>query len=96
LEAVYFVTALSGAKVLLIPVSLIAVLGVPILMGMIGSIVIAMLMGRANRATRLADLIPLALGGLVITVLMLGMMSGVRYALFGSGPLELPVREIVR
>jgi len=93
LEALYFIVAISGAGIFLYPVSLIAVLGIPILLGMIGSIVIATLRvsGRENRAARAADLIPLVLGGLAIAAIMLGIMSGVRYLLFGPNPLELPL-----
>ncbi|MGH2524436.1 MAG: DUF2085 domain-containing protein, partial [Anaerolineales bacterium] len=90
LEAVYFVTALSGAKVLLIPVSLIAVLGVPVLMGMIGTVILALVTKRANQATHVTDVLPLALGGLMMAAGMLAMTGGLRYALFGAGPLELP------
>jgi hypothetical protein len=71
---------------------LIAVLGVPLLMGMLGSVLIAVVSGQANRAIRLGELVPLMLGGLAFAAIMLGMMSAVRYALFGSGPLELPLR----
>ena len=93
LEALYFVVATSGAGIFLYPVSLMAVLGVPILLGMIGSTVIATLRvsRRENRATRAADLILLVLGGLAVAVIMLGIMSGLRYLLFGPGPLELPL-----
>jgi uncharacterized membrane protein len=91
LEALYFDVAISGASIFLYPVSLMAILGVPILLGMIGSIVIASISRRENCATRAADLIPLVLGGLAVAVIMLGIMSGVRYLLFGPGPLELPL-----
>jgi uncharacterized membrane protein len=91
LEALYFGVAISGASIFLYPVSLMAILGVPILLGMIGSIVIAILSRRENCATRAADLIPLVLGGLALAVIMLGIMSGLRYLLFGPGPLELPL-----
>lgn len=93
LEALYFIATISGVGIFLYPVSLLAVLGVPILLGMIGSIVIATLRvsRRENRATRAADLIPLMLVGLALAVIMLGIMSGLRYLLFGPGPLELPL-----
>jgi uncharacterized membrane protein len=91
LEALYFDVAISGASIFLYPVSLMAILGVPILLGMIGSIVIASISRRENCATRAADLIPLVLGGLALAVIMLRIMSGVRYLLFGPGPLELPL-----
>jgi uncharacterized membrane protein len=91
LEALYFVVAISGAGIFLYPASLMAVLGVPILLGMIGSIMIAILFRRENRAARAADLIPLVLGGLAIAAIMLGIMSGLRYLLFGPGPLDLPL-----
>ena len=91
LAALAFGVAISGASIFLYPVSLMAILGVPILLGMIGSIVIAIISRRENRATRAADLIPLVLGGLAVAIIMLGIMSGVRYLLFGPGPLELPL-----
>jgi uncharacterized membrane protein len=93
LEALYFIVAISGAGIFLYPVSLIAVLGVPFVLGMIGSIVIATLRvsRQEKRATRAADLIPLMLGGLMVAAIMLGIMSGLRYILFGPGPLELPL-----
>lgn len=94
LEAVYFGVALSRADSLFYPVSLIAVGGMPVLIGMIGSLLIAILTRQANHANRWSDLIPLALSGLVVTVLWLGVMSAVRYALFGAGPLELPLHGL--
>ncbi len=90
-EAVYFGMAISGAGLFLYPVSLVAVLGIPILLALIASIVIAALLRRENRATRPTDLIPLLLGGLVVAALMLSAMGGFRYLLFGPGPLELPL-----
>ena len=93
LEALYFAVAISGVSIFLYPMSLMAVLGIPILLGTIGSIVIATLRvsRRENCATRAADLIPLVLGGLAVAAIMLGIMSGLRYLLFGPGPLELPL-----
>ena len=91
LEALYFGVAISGAGIFLYPVSLMAVLGIPILLGMIGSIAITIVSRGENRVTRAADLIPLMLGGLAVAAIMLGIMSGVRYMLFGPGPLELPL-----
>lgn len=90
LEAVYFVAAFSGASILLYPLSLIAVLGVPILLAMLGSMILAMITRKTNQASRLIGLIPLLLGGLVMAVGMLLLMSGVRYALFGPGPIGVP------
>jgi|SRR5579859_1972783 len=86
-EAVYFGLAISGAGMLLYPVSVLAVLGIPILIGMIGSIVLAPVLRRENRAVRPADLIPLLAGGLAIAAVMLGIMGGLRYVLFGAGPM---------
>ncbi len=84
-EAVSFGLAISGAGLFLYPTSLLAVLGVPILLGMIGTIVMAVISRRENRATRPADLIPLMLGGLVLAALLLGVMSGFRLLIFGTG-----------
>jgi len=91
LEAVYFVAAISGAGVLLYPVSLIAVLGVPLLIGMLCTIIVTSVLGRSNRAARRFDLLPMVLGGLALAVVALGAMSAVRLALFGPGPLDLPL-----
>jgi uncharacterized membrane protein len=91
LEAAYFVAAISGLSVLLYPVSLIAILGVPILIGLLGAVVITSLLGQSNRAARLADLLPTVLGGLALVVVVLGTFSAVRFALFGPGPLGLPL-----
>src|SRR5574341_1882290 len=68
LEALYFGVAISGAGIFLYPVSLMAVLGVPLVWGMIGSIVINTLRvsRQENRAIRAADLIPPVLGGLAV------------------------------
>jgi uncharacterized membrane protein len=88
-EAVYFGMAISGAGLFLYPVSILAVMGVPILVGIIGSIMIAVIFRRENRAASPADLIPLLLGGLAVAVLALALMSGLRYWLFGSGPFAL-------
>ena len=86
-EAVYFVAAISGAGLFLYPVSLLAVLGVPILIGMIGTIVLAAALRRENRALRPVDLLPLLVGGLAVAAVMLGVMGGLRYVMFGSGPM---------
>ena len=90
-EGVYFGLAVSGFSLLLYPVSLVAVLGFPILVVMIVSMVIAPILRRENRAVRPADLLPLMLGSLLVAVMMLGLMSGVRYLLFGPGPLQMPM-----
>ena len=89
LEAVYFAAAISGAGILLYPVSLLAVIGVPLLLGMIGAVVVASVLGRSNRAVRWVDALPLALAGLALAVVMLGAFSAVRLAVFGPGPLDL-------
>ena len=86
-EAVYFGVAISGIGLFLYPVSILAVVGVPILIGMIGTILLAVVLRRENRAVRHADLVPLLLGGLAVAVIMLGLMSTMRYGLFGAGPL---------
>ena len=96
LEAVYGVAALSGATLFLYPVSIIAVIGVPVLTGMIGTVVVAAVTGRSNRATRLSEVLPLALGGLLLAAGLLIIMSGARYAIFGVGPLDLPMRGMVK
>ena len=96
LEAVYFVAALSGSSLLWYPVSLLAVLGVPAVMGLIGSLVAAMATRRTNRATRLSQIIPLVIGGLLIAAVFLLVTSGLRVAVFGAGPMDLPMRALVK
>lgn len=96
LEAVYFVAALSGSSLLWYPVSLVAVLGVPAMMGLIGALVAAAATGRANSATRLSQMIPLAIGGLLVAAVFLLMTSGLRLVLFGAGPMDLPMRGLVK
>jgi len=95
-EAVYFVAALSGSSLLWYPVSLLAVRGVPAVAGMIGYVVAATATGRTNRAMRLSQILPLALSGLLIAAVFLLVTSSLRFALFGAGPMELPVRALVK
>ena len=96
LEAVYFVAALSGSSLLWYPVSLLAVLGVPAVTGLIGALVAAAATGRTNRATRLSQILPWAFGGLLMAAVFLLMTSGLRFALFGGGPMDLPMRILVK
>ena len=86
-EAVYLGVAFSGLGVFLYPVSIVAIAGVPILLGLIGSMLTAMLFRRENRANHPADLIPLALGGLALASLLLVTLSSLRFWLLGAGPL---------
>src|SRR5258707_1263371 len=79
--AVYFVAALSGSSLLWYPVSLLAVLGVPAVMGLIGALLVAAATGRTNRATRLSQLLPIVVGGLLVAAVFLVVTSGVRYAI---------------
>lgn len=90
LEALYFAAAFSGQSALLYPVSLIAVLGVPLVIGMTGSIVWVSVSGKTNQAGRLTQVIAPAVGGLMLAALLLGLMSAVRFALFGLGSMEMP------
>ena len=95
-EAVYFVAALSGSSLLWYPVSLLAVLGVPAVMGLIGALVVAAATGRTNRATRLSQILPLVFGGLLVAAVFLFVTSGLRLALFGAGPMDFPMRGLVK
>ena len=96
LEAVYLVAALSGSSLLSYPVSLLAVLGVPAVMGLIGALVMAAATGRTNRATRLSQLLPRVVGGLLVAAVFLIVTSGLRFALFGGGPMDFPMRGLVK
>lgn len=87
LQAVYFAAAFSGTGVLFFPVSLLAVLGVPVVIAMLGSVVAAILLRCENRAARLADLLPVTAIGLMVAALILGGTSLIRYVLFGTAPL---------
>jgi uncharacterized membrane protein len=88
----YLVAGLSGWPPLLYPLSTIAVLGVPTLLGALGTVLFTSFTGRANRATGWRTALPLVLGGLLLAGLLLGAFSGVRYALFGPGPMDFSVR----
>ena len=88
----YFIAARSGAGWLFYPVSLIAVMGVPLLLGTVAMIVIASVLKRANQATRWRELVPMAFASLLLVGVALGAVSLVRYGLFGGGPLDLPMR----
>lgn len=93
-EAVYFLAALSGWSAAFYPVSILAVLPVPLLLGATGAIVAAMVLRRANRAEKVADALPVILMGLALAVAALSLMGGARYLIFGPGPLELPIRFV--
>ena len=85
---VYFVAARSGAAWLLYPVSLIAVAGVPLLLGAVAMLVTAAVLKRSNQAAHWRELVPLAFASLLLVVVALGAVSAVRYGLFGGGPLD--------
>ena len=85
----YLAGGLSGWPALLYPLSIVAVLGVPILLGALGTVLFASFTGRANRATNWRTALPLVLGGLFLAALLLGTFSAVRLALFGTGPMQL-------
>jgi hypothetical protein len=87
----YFVASRSGAAWLFFPVSLIAVAGVPLLLGAVAMIVVAPVLKRANCAERWRDLVPLAVVSLLLVVVALAGVSVVRYGLFGPGPLDMPM-----
>jgi uncharacterized membrane protein len=85
----YLAGGLSGWSPLLYPLSILAVTGVPILLGALGTVLYANFTGRANRAMDWRSALPLVLGGLLLAGLLLGTVSAVRLALFGAGPLDL-------
>jgi hypothetical protein len=89
---IYLAAGLSGWPPLLYPLSFLAVIGVPALLGAIGTVVFTSLTRRVNRAANWRGALPLMLGGLLLAVLMLAAFSAVRYGLFGAGPLEMPMR----
>lgn len=93
-EAVYFLVALSGWAPALYPLSILAVLPVPLLIGMTGAILAAVIARRANHAEGWVVAAPVIGTGFVIAFIALGLMSGVRYLVFGIGPLELPLAPI--
>lgn len=90
--SVYFLAARSGAAWLFFPVSIIAVGGVPLLLGAMAMIVSVSILKRANQANRWRDLVPLVLVSGLLVAGALGAISLVRYGLFGAGPLDLPMR----
>ena len=94
LLGLYFAAGLSGAALWLYPLSLLAILGVLLVLGMLGTATVSLLAWRANHALRLADLAPLALGGLLLAGMLLATTSGARYALFGADPLDFPLQSL--
>lgn len=90
--ALYLAGGLSRWPPLLYPLSSIAVMGVPLLLGAVGTVVWAGVTGRANRAHSWRSAWPLVLGGLLLAGLLLGAFSAVRLALFGPGPIEITPR----
>jgi hypothetical protein len=88
----YLAGGLSGWPPLLYPLSIVAVLGVPILLGALGTVLFASFTGRANRATDWRSALPAVLGGLLLAGLLLGTFSAIRLALFGPGPMDLLAR----
>jgi hypothetical protein len=88
----YLAGGLSGWPPLLYPLSILAVFGVPILLGALGTVLFAGFTGRANRATNWRTALPVVLGGLLLAGLLLGAFSAVRLTLFGTGPLDLLAR----
>lgn len=87
LQAVYFAAAFSGQGVLFYPVSLLAVLGVPVLIATLGSVIAVIVLRRENRAKRWVDLLSVAVVGLMLAGLVLSGASLIRYVLFGTAPL---------
>jgi hypothetical protein len=85
----YLAGGVSGWPPLLYPLSILAVIGVPILLGALGTVLFASFTSRANRATDWRSALPAVLGGLLLAGLLLGTASAVRLALFGTGPLDL-------
>jgi hypothetical protein len=90
LAAAYFGLGLWGARALLYPLSLVAVLGVPLLLGTLATVIVTAATRRSGQAVHWTDVIPLVLGGLALAALFLTLSSLARYTLFGPGPLELP------
>ena len=91
LLVIYFVAAFTGSGILLYPLSLLGVLGVPVILTLTNATILAAVFRRSNQANRLAELAPLLALGFMTTIGILILMSGVRYTLFGIGPLEMPV-----
>ena len=90
-EAAYFAAARSGLGLLYYPVSILAVIGVPVLIAMIVMMVGVPLLRRTNQATRWRELAPVAVISLLVAILLLGVVSVVRYGLFGPGPINMPM-----
>ena len=74
----YLAGGVSGWPPLLYPLSILAVIGVPILLGALGTVLFASFTSRANRATDWRSALPAVLGGLLL--------AG---PVFGPGPLVL-------
>ena len=91
IEAAYFAAARSGLGLLYYPVSILAVIGVPVLITVIVMMIGAPLLRRTNEATHWRELAPLAVSSLLVAILFLGAVSVVRYGLFGPGPINMPM-----
>ena len=73
-----------GVDWLLYPVSLLITTGQVMLLVTLGAIIAAFTLRREGRATSVWDLLPLIVAGLGLTVLLLGAMSAMRYAVLGT------------
>ena len=77
--------ALSGWKLLLYPISTIAIAGQVILMVSLGTMMATILLRRDGRVRSFTELAPLLLIGLIAVAIVMGSMSAVRYFTFGPG-----------
>lgn len=91
IEGIYFAAALSGYPLLFYPVSVIAVLGVPVLMMALAVVIVASITKQTNRAANWAKIAPLLFASFGLVILALALVSTVRFLLFGPGPMDFPM-----
>jgi uncharacterized membrane protein len=85
LLAIFWAAGLSGWKPFLYPISIVAIFGQVALMVGLGTMTASILLRRGGQVSNFTELVPLILLGLIAVAAMLGVMSVVRYALFGPG-----------
>ena len=85
LLAIFWAIGLSGWQPLLYPISVVAILGLVILMVSVGVMMASILLRREGQVSNFTELAPLIVVGLVTVVIVLGATSAVRYGLFGPG-----------
>jgi uncharacterized membrane protein len=85
LFAAMWLTGLSGWKLFLYPISILAIFGQVILMVSLAVMTASIIFRREGQVRNFTELAPLILVALIIVAAGLGMTSAVRFSLFGPG-----------